>query len=48
MNNQNITEFLEYYLNLPQSPEYAVMIDAPWGTRHFRRPAAFAKRMEAV
>ncbi|WP_373700985.1 P-loop NTPase fold protein [Neisseria dentiae] len=31
MNNQNITEFLEYYLNLPQSPEYAVMIDAPWG-----------------
>ena len=31
MSNQNITEFLEYYLGMPQSPEYAVMIDAPWG-----------------
>ena len=34
MNNPNhhISEYLDYYLGLQHSPEFAVMINAPWGT----------------
>ena len=33
MNNPNhhISEYLDYYLGLQYSPEFAVMINAPWG-----------------
>ena len=30
--NEHIHEFLEYYCDLPQSPEYAVMIKGEWGS----------------
>ena len=30
--NQHISDYLDYYLGLPHSPEFAVMINAPWGT----------------
>lgn len=30
--NQHITEFLEYYLALENSPEYAVMLQGTWGS----------------
>ena len=29
--NKHIREYLSYYLSLPHSPQYAVMINGPWG-----------------
>ncbi len=29
--NKHINDFLKYYFNLEQSPEYAILIDGEWG-----------------
>ncbi|WP_261373825.1 KAP family NTPase, partial [Yersinia massiliensis] len=29
--NDNIKEYLHYYLNLAHSPKFAVLINGPWG-----------------
>ncbi|MGY3909963.1 P-loop NTPase fold protein [Aeromonas piscicola] len=29
--NRHVNDFLEYYFNLEQSPEYAILIDGEWG-----------------
>jgi KAP family P-loop domain len=29
--NRHVTEYLSYYLSLPHPPQYAVMVNGPWG-----------------
>ncbi|HDX8372731.1 TPA: hypothetical protein RQN12_003768 [Aeromonas dhakensis] len=29
--NKHVNDFLKYYFNLEQSPEYAILIDGEWG-----------------
>ncbi len=31
MSNAHIVEYLDYYVDLPQAPHYAVMLTGPWG-----------------
>jgi KAP family P-loop domain. len=48
--NKHIEEFLDYYLNKEQSPDYAVLITGCWGSgktyfiRHFLEKQGASKK----